>query len=377
MSKHISSTFTLINLTLILVTMLSNADLIRAQDFQTLQPKFLVDQTSLMDVKDYENIHLIITKKEIYSGINPQKIGEFTSEFPQSASFATYNSQYILAACTNNALFSYIDISTNTDTLNEVSIFSYSDLGLDLTDYFCSISYFNPYAYLVQVSNGDSDKIILNVIRITMDFEDMDSTKNSKIIFTHEYTSVNPDSLFQISCDAIQANNNLEYSAIACIFIEISSSKYSYFLMPTNFYYHKFDLYTPYVAQTENFSYYKLQRINSTFVRFLIEDNSFEVKLSYNNNEPKTYGLFEVGNKRNAILYSFNSYKDLFYYNNEYIFHADKADETNLNFNLYISNSVSNNNLITIAINKPLEKVMGYYDEATDKFIYYINIQIQ
>ena len=371
MPKHISFPFKLINLTLIIVIMLSNIDLIRAQDFQILQPKFLVDQTSLMDVKDYENIHLIITKKEIYSGINPQKIGEFTSEFPQSASFATYNSQYILAVCTNNALFSYIDISTITDTLNEISIFSYSDLDLDLTNYACSISYFNPYAYLVHVSNGDSDKIILNVIRITMDFEDMDSTKNSKSTFTHEYSSVNPDSLFQVSCDTIQANNNLEYSAVICGFVEISSLKYSYFLMPSHFYYEKFDIPTPYYAETNNFIYSKLQRINSTFVRFLIEDNSFEFKLSYTDfMGVKKYGLSEAGDKRNAYLYSFNSYKDLFYYNNQYIFHADKADETNLNFNLYISNSVSNNNLISIAINKPLEKVMGYYDEATDKFIY-------
>ena len=341
------------------------------QDFQTLTPKFLVDQTSLMDVKDYDNIHLIITKKEIYLGIDPQKIGEFTSELPQSASFATYNSQYILAACTNNAFFSYIDISTNTNILNEISILSYSDLGLDLTDYTCSISYINPYAYLVHVSNGDADKIIFNVIRITMDFEDMEGTKNSKTSFTHEYSLVTPDGLFQASCEAIQANNNLDYSAIACVFIEISNNKYSYFLMPSNFYTEDFDMATPYIAESDNFLYSKLQRINSTFIRFLIGNNSFEYKLAVSNfNNQKIYGLIEAGTKRNAFLYSFNSYKDLFYYNNKYIFQADKADETNLNFNLYISNSVSNNNLISIAVNKPLEKVMGYFDEVTDKFIY-------
>ena len=31
---------------------------------------------------------------------------------------------------------------------------------------------------------------------------------------------------------------------------------------------------------------------------------------------------------------------------------------------------MSNNNLITIAINKTLEKVAGFYDESSEKFIY-------
>ena len=59
MSKHISFPYNNINLTLIIMLIVSKLDLTRSQDFQTLTPKFLVDQTSLMDVKDYDNLHLI------------------------------------------------------------------------------------------------------------------------------------------------------------------------------------------------------------------------------------------------------------------------------------------------------------------------------
>ena len=82
-----------------------------------------------------------------------------------------------------------------------------------------------------------------------------------------------------------------------------------------------------------------------------------------------TYGVRKE-NSPNPYLSSYISYQNLFYYNNEYIFHASQAEESNTNYNLYISNSVSNNNLITIAINKPLEKVSGFYDKVSDKFIY-------
>lgn len=123
-----------------------------AQYFQVLTPKTLTTGTSLMPVKDYENMNLIITKKEIFTGLNPVKIGEFDEEFPQSTSFATYNSEYILAACTNKGLLSYIKI--NSLPLEEVPLISYSDFNLTKTDYVCSISYLDPIVYLVHASEN-------------------------------------------------------------------------------------------------------------------------------------------------------------------------------------------------------------------------------
>ena len=52
-----------------------------SQDFQSITPKILTTGTSLMDVKDYENINLIITKKEIFTGLNPEKKENSTRNF--------------------------------------------------------------------------------------------------------------------------------------------------------------------------------------------------------------------------------------------------------------------------------------------------------
>jgi len=94
-----------------------------SQDFQYLTPKVLTNEDSLIDLKNYEDENIIMTKKEIFKGLNPQKIGEFTDGFPKYAKFATYNSDYILAACTDNAVLSFFNIND----LREVPIYSYEE----------------------------------------------------------------------------------------------------------------------------------------------------------------------------------------------------------------------------------------------------------
>ena len=54
----------------------------------------------------------------------------------------------------------------------------------------------------------------------------------------------------------------------------------------------------------------------------------------------------------------------------DYIFHAFPTDETLTNYNLLISNSIMNNNIIAISLNKPIKKVQGFYDKERDRFIY-------
>ena len=99
------------NLALVLLIMTINIPKIISQDFQYLTPKFLTNETSLMDLNNYEDENKIINKKEIFKGINPQKKGEFTEEFPQNVAFVTYNSNYLLVACTNNEILSFININ--------------------------------------------------------------------------------------------------------------------------------------------------------------------------------------------------------------------------------------------------------------------------
>lgn len=59
------------NIKLCLIIIILNE--VISQDFQSITPKTLTTGTSLMDVKDYENMNLIITKKEIFVGLDPEK----------------------------------------------------------------------------------------------------------------------------------------------------------------------------------------------------------------------------------------------------------------------------------------------------------------
>ena len=111
--------------------------------------------------------------------------------------------------------------------------------------------------------------------------------------------------------------------------------------------------------------FYKFQKINDTHIRFLSEGLS----KVYSALHTARYGA-KYETSASIYLSSFTSSENLFYYNNEYMFHASQSKESDSNYNLYITNSISKNNLITIAINKTLEKVAGFYDESREKFIY-------
>ena len=168
MSALLSIYVSFINFVPKLILVLFTFETIVSQDFQSLTLKVLADETSLMDIKDYEDQNLIITKKEIFSGLNPQKIGEFVNEFPQSSAFAAFNSQYILAACTNNALLSYININS-LNSLVETPLLSYEDFGLEKTNYIRSISHLDPYVFIVHTSESPEINIFTSELMIEND----------------------------------------------------------------------------------------------------------------------------------------------------------------------------------------------------------------
>ena len=329
-----------------------------AQDFQVLTPKTLTTGTSLMPVKDYENMNLIITKKEIFTGLNPVKIGEFDEEFPQSTSFATYNSEYILAACTNKGLLSYIKI--NSLPLEEVPLISYSDFNLTKTDYVCSISYLDPIVYLVHASENRT----VNLIQIKMFLDESSLSYNLDITYIKNDTIYFSKGNMLFECEPAKVKRRLTESFLLCLVIEYDQGNYYHVIQPIvpkntsaiMSYSH---------TSSKNLLFYKFQKINDTKIRYLSEGISKVFNAAHGQN----YGIgFE--NSENKYLESFLSSENLFFHNNEYIFHASQSKEQNSNYNLYITNAASNNSLILIAINKPLEKVSGFYNKTSDKFIY-------
>ena len=357
-------TFLFVNLRYTFIAVLLNSNIIVSQDFQSLIPQILTEQSLLMDVKDYEDNNLIMTKNKIYSGLIPEEKGTFNQDFPNSAVFATYNSFYILNACTNNSLLGYININS----LEETTIYPYSTV--ELTNYTCSLSYLEPYAYVAHITKYSSKKLFLYAFKILLKLEITGPVKEGSTYITEIIDPIESESFRQVSCENIQVIDDNSISYLICGYIEFNTTsynKYSYFAMIADFDSLGFEG-NQIIFESEKLLYFKIQKINSTYLRYLVGSNSFELFLSHTNN---IYKINIVSNElRNGYLYSFHAYKDLFYYSNQYIFHAAQTDESNQNFNLYISNSISNNNLITIAINKPLEKVSGFYDEKNEKFIY-------
>ena len=89
-----------------------NHNKVSPQDFKTLPPKLLEEETELLDVKNYDSVNIIITKKSYYYGLYPELKESFQNEFPNNAVFATFSSDFILGACTNNNLLSYFNFNS-------------------------------------------------------------------------------------------------------------------------------------------------------------------------------------------------------------------------------------------------------------------------
>ena len=155
----------------IFIMIILHFELIISQDFQSLNPNILEEDSSLYDVKVYENNDLItITKNGLYKGLNFELKGTFNDVFPKSTAFVTYNSDYLFAACTSNSLVALININT----LNETEMFSYKTRynNLELTNYYCSISYLNEYVYVAYVNKETAtNQILLKIGRSLLNLD--------------------------------------------------------------------------------------------------------------------------------------------------------------------------------------------------------------
>ena len=337
---------------------------ITTQNFQTLPPNILSQNSTLYVIKNNENKNIILTSKEIFSGLEPKKLGNLENEFSENTEFTTYDSNYMLAVCTNNHLF----IQFNINTQEKYILNNYEDFGLSLTTSVCSISYIDSYAYIIH-TRIDGAYVWYTVIQIKLINSENGPIKGD--YFKHYYyissNLLAPNDFKFISCEAIKVIDSSE-SSLICINVYIDEMNiYYYFFIAINFEYAQMDD-MPIFDFSESLVNFKIQRVNDTYARYIIGFNSSEIYLTY---EEQKYKIkFASKESTNVYLSFFNAYKNLCYYNNYYIFHAFPTDETLTNYNLLISNSIMNNNIIAISLNKPIKKVQGFYDEESDRFIY-------
>ena len=329
----------------------------------------LEEDSRLLDFKDNEDINYIATTKKIYSGLNPQNIVSFEQEMSSNVIFNRYeNSSYLVATCTKNYMLSYY----LSGSPNETRIYSFSSSSVSATNDTCSTSYLLTYAYIIHTKiQGQSIELTIVKQKLNLYATNLGVWSSPSTI--HTTISLNtPENFTYISCESILVIDNENDAALVCSFINRDSRNnniYKYVATTANYSYYPYKLNENVeLFQSETLKYFRIQRINTTFIRYIFGNNTYEIYLTKEDGKYVFNIVPEAS--RNQYLYSFYSYKDLYYYNKEYIFHATPSDETYLNFNLYITNNISSNNLITIITNKPIEKVGGYYDIETDKFIY-------
>ena len=72
---------------------------ISSQDFPTIKPITLDEETTLLDIEDNENDFYRITTKHLFWGNNLDNNITFQNELKNNTVFAIYNSDQLLVAC--------------------------------------------------------------------------------------------------------------------------------------------------------------------------------------------------------------------------------------------------------------------------------------
>ena len=343
--------------------------------FESFQHGNISENASIIDITDYNNLFLLITtEKNIYKGITPNKISETQSKIMNISAAATYDNNFILLACSEDYLLSKINIISG----EEIFLLSYAQFNLSiefLNYYSCSICLSNNIAYIgiPQTFNGTLTKNIIKV-ELSNPNDNNGPIVNNQMIYSFDYQLTNLNNITfsrQISCEIIYPKDSPNDEALICgyILFDNTTLKYSYKAGILNSQFNKLDEELMLSTQNNLLSF-RLQKINSTYIRYLIKGYSFEIYISKSSD-----GKFKLAqtsnNQRNPNLYSFSSFNDLFYYHNQYIFSSFPTDINNIvHFYLYIKSNISSNYIRITFKNTFIHKVIGYYDNNNDKFLF-------
>ena len=154
--------------------------------------------------------------------------------------------------------------------------------------------------------------------------------------------------------------NNIEDPRLVCGYLRYFTTEkvYKYYANVVNANFVGFEKQID-IKTSSKLLNFRLQKINSTFIRYLIPNNSYEIYMDSDFNIIKAKMA-----QSNPYLFKYDSGFNTFYYNNQHIFYANPNDE---NFYLLIKSSISNNTIGIQERNKYISNCMGYCDENNDK----------
>ena len=324
------------------------------------------EYASIIDITDYHNLYLLITtENKIYTGIPPNKKSETTSNIINITSAATYDTNYVILACTGDYFLSQINIYTG----DEVPLLNYSNVSLSVEKikYICSISILDNIVYLGIIRPLDNilKRTAFKIGLMNSNEKNNGPILNAQIIknytLSSNLTNIN-DLIYSrlISCEVISRINNIEDPRLVCGYLRYYPPEkvYKYYASVANDNFAGFEKEIE-IKTSSILLNFRLQKINTTFIRYLIPNNSYEI---YMDSDFKIYKAKKA--QRNPYLFKFDFGVNTFYYNNQHIFYANPNGE---NFYLFMKSSISNNTIGIQERNKCISNCMGYYDKNNDK----------
>ena len=335
--------------------------------FEGYQVGFISEQASIIDITDYHNLYLVITtEKNIYTGMPPNKISSTTSKIINITAGATYDSNYVLLACTEDYLLSKININTG----EEVPLVNYQQLSLSIENlnYSCSINIYNNTAY-IGISQITDNKLNPNIVKIGLkNINESDGPTSSEEFQRHQF-KLNldlADLIYgrQISCEVISRINTINKARLVCGYekFDKNTNLYRYYVTAVKSNFNSSDK-AKQVTSSSTLLSFRLQKIDANYIRYLVTNNSFEI---YLNSSDKVNIVKD--DERNPFLFKFSSIGDSFFYYNNYIFSTYPTDINNIqNFYLYIKSNISDSYIRFQEKYKYIHNCLGYYDETNDK----------
>ena len=245
--------------------------------------------------------------------------------------------RYILLACSGDYLLSKINIYSGEETL--LLTYDQFNISTEYLNYSCSICLSNNITYIgiPQIINYTLTK---NIIKVELSSNDNNGPiANDQMIYSFDDQLIEFHNITysrQISCEIIFPVNSENDEALVCgyIIFDNSTNNYIYIASVLNSQFNNIDSEIKLLTKTDNHSF-RLQKINSTYIRYLINKNSFEIYVTKSSDS-----IFEIAqvsaNKRNKFLYSYSSYDDLFYYHNQYLFFSGPTNADNIVHFTYI-----------------------------------------
>jgi hypothetical protein len=333
--------------------------------------------SQLLEVKDYNNLKLIVTtSKKIYTGIPPQLKAITEANLINSSAIITLNSNYLLAACLQDSLLTKININDGSfSSLLNYSHVENASFKFQIPITSCSLSNLDNLIFIgysqIEYYEKETNKTNF-IIRLNITNKDSDngpeiSSNMSEKIFKFPYSTIKTNSPKQIDCEPLRIKSQRSKYRLVCLQELLEYHKefkinryYTYVYSLKQNLDGIEDNYLVY--RTNDSSGFKLFKMNDTYVRILTKKSIVNVCLSSS----------IQANSFKGDIYNINSTPDLFDYNNGFIFFISVINFLN-HKNIYyfkIAKEPSKNYYqIYDYKEENINKLLCYYDKSKDYII--------